>query len=166
MKRKIIILVVIVTILLGITILIYRCKNGIDSDVKASVEITVDKKKFQYMYREVMASEWYLYIEDRLTCTFSTFVDYTMDEMERHLENKELIKKVYDDGINVNVYALPLYKYESSYMIIYTLNNKEYYCWNDDIDHVNYESAQKRLEKLYKYVDKDIIKNVSEELWE
>lgn len=166
MKKKIIALLFICIITLVI-ICLFNSQNSEDSDVKASVEITINETKLEYDYIEAfIGNEWYLYINGNIVCKFDSFEEYTIEEMKKHLENKDFIKVIYDNGDGVCVYALPLFEYEKSYKIIYSLNNKEYYCWNDDVENQNYDRAQKRLSKLYKYVDLDSINAANEESWQ
>lgn len=134
--------------------------------VRESVEFELGDKKFSYEYKERMRGvEWYLYIDDNLVCKFPRFEEYTEKEMKKHLENKELIRIIYDNG-GVCVYAIPLLEYEKSYQIIYSVSQNKFYCWNDDVEYAHDNIAKERLEKLYQYVSKDELKKVSEESWE
>lgn len=134
--------------------------------VRESVEFELGDRKFSYEYKERMRGvEWYLYINDNLVCRFPMFEEYTEKEMKKHLENKELIKIIYDNS-DVCVYAMPLFEYEKLYQIIYSVGQNKYYSWNDDVENVQDKVVKERLEKIYQYISKDELEKVSEKSWE
>lgn len=92
--------------------------------------------------------------------------------MKKHLEKAELINTVFDEG-KVRVCGVPIYEYESSYELVYTLDGKKFYCWSEDASYADAEydtphseECKKRLKKLYKYISEKEMKKASEESWE
>lgn len=131
-----------------------------------NVNIVIDKIDIQYKYKEQFSgNQWYLYIDEKCVSTFEPFESYSVDEMKEHLKNKSLIKTVYNNESDICVYAFPLIQYQKKYKIIYTINKKDYYCWNDDVKNKDDKEINKRLTQLYKYVKIETINKVSNESW-
>lgn len=84
--------------------------------------------------------------------------------MKQHLENKDLIKIIYDNGDGVCVYALQLIQYEKKYYFIYSLDAQNYFCQNDDIQGKD-ENIQNRLLQIYIYVSEDKLEEENNKSW-
>ena len=163
--KMIFVAVLLLAVILGGISLAYNMWLEKYFSVRESVEFELGDRNFSYEYKERMrGAEWYLYIDDNLACRFPRFEEYTEKEMKKHLENKELIRIIYDNG-GVCVYAIPLVEYEKSYQIIYSVSPNKFYCWNDDAEYMHDNVVKERLEKLYKYVDSKTIEKVSQEAW-
>lgn len=163
-KNIILILLILVGLLVAIFLQKYFSLN-LNLDKEDSVEFTIDNTDFQYRYKQKFSgNQWYVYIDKKRVCTFEPFEAYTVDEMKKHLENKERIKVIYNNGDGVCVYALPLIQYEKKYYFIYSLDGQNFFCWNDDILEKD-ENTQNRLLQLYTYVSEDILMEEKNKSW-
>lgn len=170
-------ILVVLTIIIVLIVILPSIIINIAFSYEKSDKVVVEKGQYSFEYRYYESyndgKRWYLDINGEYTGQrLYPFDDWTHEKMRKHLSNEKLIKILVDEG-NVGVCALPLYQYESKYEILYTVDGKNFFEWDEDDIHIeeeikdeDYQVTKKRLQKLYQYISEDELKKVSEESWE
>lgn len=152
MKRRIIysvLIVVISSMVLLIGVLNYHTNN-------AKIRITEDDFRFCFT-TSFKGNRWKLYINSskKMLCSFVPLDGMSQREMKQKLG--EDIVTLYNSK-KVRVYCILDCAYHvEGYPIVYTLDGKEFYLWNED-DTCMEKDAKKRLEKLYEHIEQEELK--------
>lgn len=162
MKKKLVIILSLLIVLLGSFLLITYYKEYINN-----AHIKVGRDNFQYKFRESFKeNKWKLFVNDHYVSFVIPFEGLSKKEMKTHLENKQLIKCLYDEKAT-RIYSLPWVQYQSKYKIIYTIDDEKFYSYSDDIELYEEDPGVKqRLDQLYEKYPKEELKKREQESWE
>lgn len=126
-------------------------------------QIKNDDDIFRFCHTEDFnGNRWELFVNSKKKklCSFIPLDGMTKKEMMNKLCGDIIM--IYKNQ-KVRVYCITDYAYYlgQNYPIIYTLNGVEFYLWNADVV-CSEEEIVKRLEKLYGYILKEELKEVSD----